>query len=189
LAQATKRRPGWFTRVAHSVEDGLITAAAAILAYLPTQLLSFRQGFWSAITAIAIIQGSLRATERVARDQIAGGAIGGLVGCGMMLALGDVPSVPGYGAAIILTMMLCAAIGLGSAARVASVTCTILMIVPATGSPQSVLLMRVTEVGWGILVALGTAWFTNRLGRIFKRWRRPPEQIEGPEEYGTTPDA
>jgi len=59
--------------------QGLMSATAALIAYLPTKPLGLREGFWGSITAIAVVQSELGATRTSARDQFAGAAIGSLV--------------------------------------------------------------------------------------------------------------
>ena len=62
-------------RVVGGAHHGLISACAAVIAYLPTQPLGLNEGFWSAMTAIAVVQTEFRATETTARDQFIGAAI------------------------------------------------------------------------------------------------------------------
>jgi hypothetical protein len=58
----------------HRAKDGLqhavMSAAAAILAYLPPQILGLREGFGAAITAIGVVQTEFGATRTTARDQV-----------------------------------------------------------------------------------------------------------------------
>jgi hypothetical protein len=65
-------------KIMGGLSQGLLSAAAGILAYLPTKPLGLQEGFWASITAIALIQSELGATRNSARDQFAGAAIGGL---------------------------------------------------------------------------------------------------------------
>src|ERR1700679_2478757 len=65
-------------KVIGGLSQGLMSAVAAILAYLPTKPLGLQEGFWGSITAIAVVQSELGATRNSARDQFAGAAIGGL---------------------------------------------------------------------------------------------------------------
>ncbi|MFC7737377.1 hypothetical protein ACFQX4_16350 [Roseomonas sp. GCM10028921] len=67
---------------------GTLSALAAVVAYLPTQELGLREGFWGAITALAVAQAELGAARSTGRDQLAGATIGGEVGWGALVALG-----------------------------------------------------------------------------------------------------
>ena len=67
-------------RFSGGLAHGVMSAVAAITAYLPTQVLGLREGFWAAITAVAVAQTEFGATRSTARDQFTGAAIGGLIG-------------------------------------------------------------------------------------------------------------
>jgi uncharacterized membrane protein YccC len=77
-AQNSKELP-FRARLTGGTVQGLMSAAAAIIAYLPTRPLGLREGFWASITAIAVVQAELSATQTSARDQFTGAAIGGLI--------------------------------------------------------------------------------------------------------------
>src|ERR1700679_3990469 len=65
-------------KIMGGLSQGLLSAAAGILAYFPTKPLGLQAGFWASIPAIALIQSELGATRNSARDQFASAAIGGL---------------------------------------------------------------------------------------------------------------
>lgn len=148
-------------RLRHWLVHGLMAAAAAIGAYVPTQLLGLKEGFWSAITALAVVQTEFGAVRSTARDQVLGATVGGVVGLVILLTLGQ--GLPAYGLAVILAMLACWGANVASAARLAGVTATILLLVPHAGSPQRMLAFRIFEVGWGITVALAVVWSGTRL--------------------------
>jgi uncharacterized membrane protein YccC len=77
------------TKLVGGLSQGLISAGAAILAYLPTKPLGLQEGFWGAITAIAVVQSELGATRNYARDQFAGAAIGGLTSAAVVYFAGQ----------------------------------------------------------------------------------------------------
>ena len=140
-----------------------MAASAAIGAYVPTQFLGLKEGFWSAITALAVVQTEFGAVRSTARDQVLGATVGGVVGLAILLTLGQ--GLPAYGIAVILAMLACWGANVASAARVAGVTATILLLVPHAGSPQRMLASRVFEVAWGITIALAVVWAGTRLRR------------------------
>jgi uncharacterized membrane protein YccC len=47
-------------RMAGGAHHGVISACAAIIAYLPTRPLGLKEGFWAAMTAIAVVQTEFR---------------------------------------------------------------------------------------------------------------------------------
>ncbi|SHK30275.1 Fusaric acid resistance protein-like [Roseomonas rosea] len=150
-------------RLQGGLSQALLSAGAAVLAYLPTQALGLKEGFWAAITAMAVVQTELVATRNSGRDQLAGAAIGGVVGVAVTLAGGQ--HLLGYLLAVILSVLACWLVNIASASRLAGITATIILLVPHTGTPQHMLLSRVGEVAWGALVALCLVWLRTRLGR------------------------
>jgi uncharacterized membrane protein YgaE (UPF0421/DUF939 family) len=155
-------------RVAAGAHHGLISAVAALLAYLPTRPLGLQEGFWSAITAVSVVQTEIQATATTARDQIVGAALGGIVSVCAALAFGTHLIV--YASAIVLSMVVCWSLNVGSASRIAGSTATIILLVPHTGSPQRMLVSRLTEVAWGLCVALAIVWVAGRLpARLLER--------------------
>jgi uncharacterized membrane protein YccC len=148
-------------RVAGGAHHGLISACAALLAYLPTRAFGLQEGYWSAITAISVVQTEFQATQTTARDQFIGAAIGGTVSVCASIAFGHDLAV--YAAAIVLAMLTCWAANVASASRLAGSTATIILLVPHTGSPEHMFASRLTEVGWGVCVAIATVWLAARI--------------------------
>jgi len=159
LAALRKELP-LLRRVAGGAHHGAISACAALAAYLPTRALGLQEGFWSAITAISVVQTEFQATESTARDQCIGAAIGGAVSVCASLAFGQDLAV--YAASIVVAMLTCWALNVGSASRLAGSTATIILLVPHTDSPERMFATRLSEVGWGVLVAIGTVWLAAR---------------------------
>src|SRR5262249_47348654 len=77
------------SRLASGAHFGIVSAAAAIVAYIPTRALGLSQDFWSAITAIAVVQSEFHATQTTARDQFLGAALGGIAGLVTLLSFGQ----------------------------------------------------------------------------------------------------
>jgi len=143
-------------RLAKGAHYGIISAVAAVVAYVPTQSLGLNEGFWGAVTAIAVVQTEFRATQSTARDQFVGAAVGGFVALCLLLALGNHLLV--YAAAVLLATLACWALNVGTACRLAGITATIILLVPHTGPPERMLISRLSEVGWGVCVAIGVVW-------------------------------
>lgn len=154
-------------RLGAGAHHGLISAAAAVAAYLPARALGLQQSFWAAITAIAVVQTEFRATQSTARDQFVGAAVGGLTGLAALLTLGDGVAV--YATAVVVAMVICWAINMASASRLAGVTATIIALVPRTESPQRMFAARIGEVAWGVCVAVLLVWLAARLPARYTR--------------------
>src|ERR1700712_3761772 len=71
-------------RLTGGIEQGCLSAAAAIMAYVPAQALGMNEGFWGAITAIAVLQSEYKATRSTARDQLTGAGVGGVIALGVL---------------------------------------------------------------------------------------------------------
>jgi len=140
---------------------GLMSASAALIAYIPTQALSLREGFWSAITAIAVVQTEFRATRTMARDQFLGAATGGLIGLAVLGSVGQ--DLVAYALAVILSLTACWLLNVASAGRLAGITATIILLVPHYGTAQRMFGSRLLEVGWGVTVAVAVGWVSTRL--------------------------
>lgn len=154
-------------RIAAGAAQALMSAMAALLAYLPTKPLGLREGFWASITAIAVMQAELGATQSSARDQFAGAAVGGLISALVVAMAGE--RLPSYLAAVVLSMWACWILNMSTAARLAGSTATIIVLVPHTGSAAWMMMSRIAEVGWGIAVAIGVVWIVSFTER---RWAR-----------------
>jgi len=138
-----------------------MSAVAAILAYLPTKPLGLQEGFWGSITAIAVVQSELGATTNSARDQFVGAAIGGVISAGVVSLAGQ--SLPAYGLAVVVSMAACWIFNVSTAARLAGSTATIVALVPHHGPVEGMMLSRIAEVAWGLMVGVGVVWLVNRI--------------------------
>lgn len=161
LAVLRKRLP-LGQRVRDGVEHALMSTAAALAAYLPTQVLGLREGFWAAITAIAVVQTEFGATRTTARDQFVGAAIGGVIGLAVVLTTGQ--HIASYAIAAGLSVLVAWLLNVATAARLAGITATIILLVPHPGTPvEQMVLSRVFEVGWGVSVAIAIVWLAEKL--------------------------
>jgi uncharacterized membrane protein YgaE (UPF0421/DUF939 family) len=171
-AQNSKELP-FRARLTGGAAQGLMSAVAAIIAYLPTEPLGLREGFWGSITAIAVVQAELSATRTSARDQFTGAAIGGLVSALIVTVAGQ--DLPAYVVSLVLSMLACWLLNVSTAARLAGSTATIIMLVPHTGSAGWMMLSRVAEVGWGVAVAITIVWVVTWAERKFSSPPRAPD--------------
>lgn len=149
-------RPARWEGLLHAV----LTGAAGIIAYVPTQVLGLQEGFWAAITAIAVMQGEWRSTWSTGRDQLLGAAIGGIVALATLLVAGK--HIWSYGLAVALAVLGCSLIRVSSAGRLAGITATIILLVPAGSlTPAEVAFWRVSEVAWGVVVTVSLVWIVE----------------------------
>jgi uncharacterized membrane protein YgaE (UPF0421/DUF939 family) len=148
--------------VAGGAHLGAISAFAAVAAYLPTHALGLKEGFWSSITAISVVQTEFQATQTTARDQFIGAAVGGAVAVGASMAMGE-QNLFVYAGAIVISMLVCWALNVATASRLAGSTATIILLVPHSGSAQHMYGARLAEVGWGLCVAIGIVWLAARV--------------------------
>lgn len=150
-------------RLRDGLMSGLITTVAALVAYLPTQALGLQEGFWAAIAAIFVAQSEFGAARTTARDQIAGAAIGSVISLLTILTVGD--RIVNYALAVALSILCAWLLNVATAARLAGVTATILVLTPHHGTVEAMMLSRVFEVGWGICAAIMTVWIATRFSR------------------------
>jgi uncharacterized membrane protein YccC len=159
-----------FHRLGAGLNNGVISAIAALIAYEPIHALSLREGFWAALTTFAVVQSQLDAAKAMALKQFIGAIIGGIVGLCLLLGIGQNPLV--YFAAIVISTLACWVLNVGAASPLAGITCTIILLVPpALGTPQHMLIARVLDVLWGICVAVLVVWLHSRL---LASWFREP---------------
>jgi uncharacterized membrane protein YgaE (UPF0421/DUF939 family) len=148
--------------------QGLMSAFAAIVAYLPTKPLGLREGFWGSLTAIAVVQNELHDTQNSARDQFAGAAVGGVVSAIIVTFAGQ--HIVTYAVAVVLSMLTCWAFNISSAARLAGSTATIILLVPHQGTAGWMMMTsRIAEVGWGVTVGVITVWCVNRIEKAVSK--------------------
>jgi uncharacterized membrane protein YgaE (UPF0421/DUF939 family) len=159
-------------RVTGGLAQGLMSTAAALLAYLPTKPLGLQEGFWGSITAIAVVQAELGATQTSARDQFAGAAIGGLIAALIVSVAGQ--SLLAYAVALTTAMLVCWLFNVASAARLAGATATIILLVPHKGAVATMMLSRIVEVGWGVAVGIAVVWTVHRIDKAVHGEPRVP---------------
>jgi uncharacterized membrane protein YccC len=129
------------------------TALAAALCWWLAMRFGLDDGYWGAISAIIVLQSNFGSTITASRDRLLGTLIGALFGFSFSL-LGTLPW--NYLLALLAAVSVCGFLGFRSSSRLAGVTVTIVMLVPA-GSHWTVALDRVGEVLLGIFVALAVS--------------------------------
>jgi uncharacterized membrane protein YgaE (UPF0421/DUF939 family) len=149
--------------------QGLLMALRAVcgagLAYSIGRALHTEQAFWAAITAIAVTQHDYADTLSQSRDQFIGAVAGGI--CGFAAAMIGSENIAVYLVAVSVVIVACWCLKVSTAARLAAITTTIVLLVPAQGPLWGVPLFRFAEVTLGMLCALPVCWLFSHAER---RW-------------------
>lgn len=179
LAEKAAQREHVAVRLRSGAVQGALSVTAAVIAYIPPSALGLREGFWASITALSVTQAELTATHSTARDQFIGGAIGGIVGASIAHWFGH--GLVSYAFAVFFALVLAWLTNVPSAARLAGITVTIIMLVPHQTSDTIMLASRMGEVTFGILAALIVATPFSLL-----RKRLEERQVDGNAEVDLT---
>src|SRR6478736_6247028 len=143
----------WETKNLPSLTHAIRTAAAATVSVLIARLVQMPEAYWAAIATLVVMQSTLGATLTLSVERIVATAVGASVG-----ALES----NYFGANLAAFMLAIFFIGLLSfgfrlertAYRYASVTLTIIVLIPRANPAWIVALHRFIEVSVGIVVAL-----------------------------------
>jgi uncharacterized membrane protein YgaE (UPF0421/DUF939 family) len=141
-----------------SLQQGIRTAIAAVLAYWIAGALHLPGGYWAAISSIVVMQSAVGATVTASRDRLAGTAIGAVVG--LLIAMVWHHSLLVFGLGVLIVMMLCTALHYKGAGRLGGVTVAIIVLIPYPGALWHIAFQRFLEVSLGIIVSLlvAVAW-------------------------------
>jgi len=134
--------------------QGIKTGLAAGLCYWLSVRFGLHEGYWSAISAIIVLQSNVGSTVTASRDRLIGTAIGAVLG---FLASPWRRHPVAFAITILVALVLCGLLNLRNSARLAGVTITIVMLVDRNGSHWTIALDRVVEVVMGILIALAVS--------------------------------
>lgn len=153
-----------------SLQQGIRTALAAVLAYWITSLLHLPGGYWAAISAIVVMQSEVGATVMASRDRLAGTAMGALVG--LLTSLIWHHSLVVFGLAVLVVMMLCTALHFRNAGRLGGVTVAIIVLIPYPGALWHIALQRFLEVSFGIVISLFVALAWTQISKRIHHTQR-----------------
>jgi len=136
-----------------TLENAARTAAAATLAALLSRLLRLPEGWWAAVSAMVVMQSTLRASLSISILRLIGTAMG--VALGALLAVYFGANMYVFGAGVFLLGLLTAALHLERAAfRFAGIALAIVMLVVRAQSPWTIAVHRFLEVSLGIVLGL-----------------------------------
>lgn len=133
---------------------GIKTALAASLCLWITGRFGLQEGYWSAISAIIVMQSNVGSTVRASRDRLFGTALGAVLGW-VASPWGRYPLA--FALAFLAGMLICVILRLKNSIRLAGVTICIVMLVQRSGSQWRIAADRFIEVSLGILVALAVS--------------------------------
>jgi uncharacterized membrane protein YgaE (UPF0421/DUF939 family) len=140
------------SEVTAHLEHAAKTGLAAVLAFYLARFLSLPESYWAAISAILVMYSDVSRTVKASGQRLVGTAIGVSVG-GIFAALFG-QHLWAFGAAVTLTVLVCALLGFAEAARLAGVAVAIVMLVSHPGRPWAAALHRFLEVSFGIVIAV-----------------------------------
>ena len=146
----------WDKKNLPSITHAIRTAVAATVSVVIARLVQMPEAYWAAIATLVIMQSTLGATLTISIERIVATAVGASVGALEANYFGA--NLVAFAAAIFLTGLLSIVFRLEKTAyRYASVTLTIIVLIPRVGAPWSIALHRFIEVSVGIVVALAVA--------------------------------
>jgi uncharacterized membrane protein YccC len=129
------------------------TAGAATISVCIARLIGMPEAYWAAISTLVVMQSTLGATFTLSIERIVATALGASLGAIESIYFGS--NLVAFALAIFLLGILSFVLRLEKTGyRYASVTLTIIVLIPRTGAPWSIAAHRFIEVSIGILVAL-----------------------------------
>jgi len=143
----------WDKRNLPSITHAIRTAAAATVSVIIARLAQMPEAYWAAIATLVVMQSTLGATLTLSLERIAATAVGASVGALEANYFG--PNLVAFAVAIFLLGLLSFAFRLEKTAyRYASITLTIIVLIPRSAPAWTIALHRFLEVSLGIIVAL-----------------------------------
>jgi uncharacterized membrane protein YccC len=129
------------------------TAAAATVSVCVARLIGMPEAYWAAISTLVVMQSTLGATFTLSMERIVATALGASLGAVESTYFGS--NVIVFALAIFFLGILSFVLRLERTGyRYASVTLTIIVLIPRTAAPWSSAVHRFIEVSIGIVVAL-----------------------------------
>jgi len=143
----------WDKKNLPSITHAIRTAVAATLSVIIARLVQMPEAYWAAIATLVVTQSTLGATLTLSIDRIVATAVGASVGALEANFFGA--NLIAFAIAIFLVGLLSIASRLEKTAyHYASITLTIIVLIPRLAAPWSIALHRFIEVSVGIIVAL-----------------------------------
>ena len=128
------------------------TAVAAVLSLVVARALGLPEAYWSTITTLIIMQSTLGAAWTVSEQRLAGTAVGAVMAGLLTTYFGS--NLMAFALGVFALGLICAALCLEDAYRLASVTLAIVMLIARPEKAWIVAAHRFVEVAVGIAVGL-----------------------------------
>jgi uncharacterized membrane protein YccC len=155
----------WDQKNLPSVTHAIRTAVAATASVIIARLVQMPEAYWAGIATLVIMQSTLGATLTLSIERIVATAVGASVGA--LEATYYSANLVAFAVAIFLIGLLSIAFRLEKTAyRYASITLTIIVLIPRSAAPWSIALHRFIEVSVGIIVALVVVAVWPEHGRL-----------------------
>jgi len=154
----------WRKEELPSLSHALRTAVAATLSVVIARLVGMPEAYWAAIATLVVMQSTLGATLTLSIERIVATAVGASVGAVESNYFGA--NLIAFAVAIFLLGILSFAFRLEKTAyRYASITLTIIVLIPRVNAAWNVAAHRFIEVSVGILVAVAfvAVWREERI--------------------------
>ena len=143
----------WDEKNLPSITHAVRTAVAATVSVIIARLVQMPEAYWAAIATLVVMQSTLGATLTLSLERIVATAVGASIGA--LEANFLRANLVAFALAIILIGLLSIAFRLEKTAyRYASITLTIIVLIPRSAAPRMIALHRFIEVSVGIIVAL-----------------------------------
>jgi len=143
----------WDEKNLPSITHAIRTAIAATASVVIARLAQMPEVYWAAIATLVVMQSTLGATLTLSIERIVATAVGASVGA--LEANYFRANLVAYAVAIFFVGLLSFAFRLEKTAyRYASITLTIIVLIPRSEAPWATALHRFLEVSIGIIVAL-----------------------------------
>jgi uncharacterized membrane protein YccC len=146
----------WDEKELPSITYAIRTAVATTVSLIIARLVQMPEAYWAAIATLVIMQGTLGATLTLSLDRIVATAVGASIGAFEINYFGT--NLVAFALAIVLIGLLSIAFRLEKTAyHYASITLSIIVLIPRSARAWTIALHRFLEVSVGIIVALVVA--------------------------------
>jgi len=143
----------WDKKNLPSITHAIRTAVAATVSVIIARLVQMPEAYWAAVATLVVMQSTLGATLTLSIERIVATAVGASIGA--IETNYFRANLVAFAIAIFLVGLLSIAFRLQKTAyHYASITLTIIVLIPRLGAPWSIALHRFIEVSVGIIVAL-----------------------------------
>ena len=143
----------WDKKNLPSITHAIRTAVAATASVIIARLVQMPEAYWAAIATLVVMQSTLGPTLTLSIERIVATAVGASVGALEANFFGA--NLIAFAIAIFLVGLLSIASRLEKTAyHYASITLTIIVLIPRSGAPWTIALHRFIEVSVGIIIAL-----------------------------------